>query len=246
MADKEDTMKLNRAIDCVCAFLARRDLNELNAGELVRLTGRPCVDALFAFGCDLTEIPELAAQVFHQGLCNILLFSGGVGHATNNLRKNAYEKYGIDCENSAEAEIMAEIAVRFLHVPEEKVYVEKDSTNSGENAAFSIALLRRNNVPFKSVLLLQDPMLQQRSHLATLKHLDPGCMLFSYAPFIPRAEGIRPWPDERFFELVLREIPRITDNENGYGPKGRNFIVHADIPPEVVQSYKYIQTVIHI
>jgi hypothetical protein len=246
MAAKEDSMKLNQAIDCVCSYLARRDMSEPSAGELVRLTGRPCADALFAFGCDLTEIPELAAQIFHQKLCNILLFSGGVGHATDNLRKNAHEKYGMDCENSAEAEIMAEIAVRFLHVPKEKVYIEKDSTNSGENAEFSIGLLRRNNIPLKSVLLLQDPMMQQRSHLATLKHLDPGSMLISYAPFIPRAEGTRPWPDERFFELVLREIPRITDDENGYGPNGRNFIVHADIPPEVAKSYRYIQTVIHI
>ena len=83
--------------------------------------------------------------------------------------------------------------------------------------------------------------MQQRSHLGTLKFLDPGCILVSYAPFIPRAEEKRPWPDERFYELILREIPRIYDDERGYGPKGMNFIVHADVPAEVMQSYSIIK-----
>ena len=238
---KGDPAELNRAVDCVCSYLARRDLNDLSAAELLLLTGKPCADALLSYGCDLTEVPELAARIFQQKLCNVLLFSGGIGHGTQGLRKNAHAKYGMDCEDSTEAEIMAEIAIRHLHVPKEKVYIEKFSTNSGENAKFSIDLLAKNAVPLKSIVLLQDPLMQQRSHLATLKFLDPGCMLFSYAPFIPRADETRPWPDERFYELILREIPRIYDDEHGYGPNGLNYIVHADIPPEVMQSYIYIK-----
>lgn len=241
---KGDPAKLDQAVDCVCAYLARRDLSALSAGELIRLTGKSSADALFAFGCDLTDVPELAARIFRQKLCNILLFSGGTGHATQTLRKNAHEKYGIDCADSSEAEIMAEIAVKHLHVPKEKVYIEKYSTNSGENAKFSIELLRKNNIPFQNIVLLQDPLMQQRSHLATLKYLDPDCHLLSCAPFIPRAGGYRPWPEKRFFELILREIPRITDDELGYGPKGLNFIVHADIPSEVMESYLYIKAVL--
>lgn len=241
---KEDLVQLNHAVDCVCSYLARRDLNELSAQELMRLTGNTCADALLSYGCDLTEVPELAARIFHEKLCNVLLFSGGVGHGTQGLRKNAHEKYGLDCDDRTEADIMAEIAVRHLHVPKEKVYIESCSTNSGENASFSLNLLRKKNVPRSSILLLQDPLMQQRSHLATLKFLDPGCRLFSYAPFIPRSDGIRPWPDERFYELILREIPRIYDDKHGYGPKGLDFIVHADVPFEVMQSYLYLKTVI--
>jgi hypothetical protein len=141
-----DPVQFDLAVNRVCSYLARRDIGELTAEEIARTAGSPRADALFAFGCDLTEVPELAARAFHQNLCSVLLFSGGVGHATQNLRKNAREKYGIDCEYMAEAEIMAEIAAAHLHVPREKVYVESASTNSGENARFSLDLLRKSGV----------------------------------------------------------------------------------------------------
>lgn len=233
--------KLNTALDIVSGFLARRDIAELTAEELKLRTGCSSADALLAFGCDLTEVPELAARAFHQNLCEKIVFSGGIGHGTEGLRKNAQAKYGLNCQDSSEAEIMAEIAVRFLHVPSRNVLIEKCSTNSGENARFSIDLLWQNNVEPKSILLVQDPMMQQRSHLSTLKVIPPGCILLSFAPFIPRYGEKRPWPDERFYDLILREIPRIYDDENGYGPNGLNFIEHCDIPEDVMECYRYIK-----
>ncbi len=233
--------KINAALDIVSRFLAKRDIPELTAYELNQHTGYTCVDALLAYGCDLTEVPELAAKAFHKNLCKRIVFSGGTGHGTEGLRKNAYTKYKMECADISEAEIMAEIAVRFLRVPNENVLIEKCSTNSGENARFSMNLLRQKGVEPKSILLLQDPMMQLRSHLSTLKVIPSGCILLSYAPFIPLSGQKRPWPDERFYDLVLREIPRINDDENGYGPRGLNFIEHCDIPEDVMQSYRYIK-----
>ena len=31
----------------------------------------------------------------------------------------------------------------------------------------------------------------------------------------------------------MGEIPRLTDNATGYGPKGKNYIAHVEIPTEV-------------
>jgi hypothetical protein len=238
------TEKTIRAADALCAYLARRDIPVLSAPEIKKKTGSPRLSALLAYGCDLTEVPECAARAFHLGLCNVLVFSGGIGHGTDALRKNARIKYGIERKAGTEADIMAEIAIRFLNVPKEKVLVENRSSNSGENASFSLALLRKKRIPSSSLLLIQDPLMQQRSHLATQKYLEPDCRLLSFAPFLPRMEDTLPWPEERFFELLLREIPRIYDNEYGYGPKGSGFIAHADIPDDVMKSYRFLSAAI--
>lgn len=41
------------------------------------------------------------------------------------------------------------------------------------------------------------------------------------------------WKPERFFDLIMGEIPRLRDDEAGYGPMGKAFITHVDIPIEV-------------
>ena len=44
-------------------------------------------------------------------------------------------------------------------------------------------------------------------------------------------EGI--WPMEKYLQLLLGEVARLTDDEAGYGPCGRDFVVHVDVPAEV-------------
>lgn len=41
--------------------------------------------------------------------------------------------------------------------------------------------------------------------------------------------------------LYLGEIPHLRDDENGYGPLGKNFIAHVEIPPEVMSVFDYLQ-----
>lgn len=45
------------------------------------------------------------------------------------------------------------------------------------------------------------------------------------------------WPIERFLSLVLGEIPRLRDDADGYGPRGRGFIDHVDVPPSVLAAH---------
>jgi hypothetical protein len=52
------------------------------------------------------------------------------------------------------------------------------------------------------------------------------------------------WDTRRFFDLLMGEIPRLRDDENGYGPRGRNFIVHVDIPEEVEIAWARLQKVL--
>lgn len=55
----------------------------------------------------------------------------------------------------------------------------------------------------------------------------------------PERAGL--WSMERFVTLIMGEIPRLRNDENGYGPRGRGFIVAVDIPPEVEAAYDRLQ-----
>ncbi|MNP48303.1 hypothetical protein D3C76_1424110 [compost metagenome] len=52
-------------------------------------------------------------------------------------------------------------------------------------------------------------------------------------------EGL--WPVERYLSLVLGELPRLKDDVNGYGPAGRDFIAHVEIPANVEAAWRILR-----
>ena len=46
------------------------------------------------------------------------------------------------------------------------------------------------------------------------------------------------WNMRRYLTLLMAEIPRLTDDENGYGPCGQGFLAHVDIPNEVRAAWE--------
>ena len=50
----------------------------------------------------------------------------------------------------------------------------------------------------------------------------------------------RKWSPERFLSLLTGEIQRLTDDENGYGPRGKGFLPHVDIPDDVAAAWHHI------
>jgi hypothetical protein len=76
-----------------------------------------------------------------------------------------------------------------------------------------------------------------------------GKTIINYAPFIARVdENCRLinqdipelWPRERFLQMVLGELQRLQDNENGYGPKGKNFIEAVTLPAGFDATYRVL------
>lgn len=51
------------------------------------------------------------------------------------------------------------------------------------------------------------------------------------------------WTVERYVDLLMGEIPRLTDDLNGYGPKGKGYIAHVDIPKEVIPAFEELKRV---
>ncbi|MEO3988792.1 YdcF family protein [Pseudocitrobacter cyperus] len=183
-----------------------------------------------------------------------LLISGGIGHSTTFLyaaiarhpRYNTIRTTGL-----SEAAILAEIAHQFWKLPREKILVEDVSTNCGENARFARRMIDTRGIAVNSGVVVQDPTMQRRT-MATFKHVwqdvaiaphwrsYPGCQpeLFNSdngVAFKGDATGL--WPVERYLSLILGELPRLRDDAGGYGPKGKNFIAHVDIPLAVEQAW---------
>jgi hypothetical protein len=44
------------------------------------------------------------------------------------------------------------------------------------------------------------------------------------------------WPVGRYLSLILGELPRLLDAPQGYGPRGKDFIVHVDIPAQILDA----------
>ncbi|KAH7149020.1 hypothetical protein B0J13DRAFT_550490 [Dactylonectria estremocensis] len=60
------------------------------------------------------------------------------------------------------------------------------------------------------------------------------------AEFTSGQDGL--WSMDRFLDLLMGEIPRLRDDENGYGPNGRGFIGHVDVPPSVETAWATVDS----
>ncbi|KAM0271158.1 hypothetical protein ACHAQH_009159 [Verticillium albo-atrum] len=59
-----------------------------------------------------------------------------------------------------------------------------------------------------------------------------------------RKDGL--WDMRRFLDLLVGEIPRLRDDENGYGPRGKGFIGHVDVPEEVEEAWRTLTDVLKV
>ncbi|RJT24117.1 YdcF family protein [Buttiauxella izardii] len=195
---------------------------------------------------------ELAVNTEHT-----LLITGGIGHSTTFLYAAIakHPRYNtIPTTGRAEAAIIKDIAIQFWKIPAEKVLTEEKSTNCGENARFTHLLMQEQNLTPERAIIIQDPTMQRRT-VATFERVWQGDthqpQWRSWPGFVPRLvsnetqttfgpdkKGL--WPVERYVSLALGEIPRIRDDANGYGPQGRDFIAHVDIPLAVINAWEIL------
>lgn len=49
------------------------------------------------------------------------------------------------------------------------------------------------------------------------------------------------WDMNHYIRLLMGEIPRLRDDVHGYGPCGKNFIAHVDIPESVQSAFDRLQ-----
>ncbi|AIE86895.1 YdcF family protein [Fimbriimonas ginsengisoli] len=226
-------------LNTVARFLARRD--ELEP-----------VDLIVLLGSSLLVTAKAAAEALDQGLADEILVSGGIGHSTPWLYESVRgcpDLNSIPVDGRPEAEIIADVLTVRHGVPAEKILIENRSTNCGSNALECKRLLADLGRSPRSLLLIQDPTMQRRTHASFERSWrgEAAPQFISHAPFVPEmVDGVLhpedQWPFERFLSLLLGEIPRLQDAPAGYGPKGRDFIEHVDIPREVMDAHARVST----
>lgn len=129
-------------------------------------------------------------------------------------------------------------------------YLECKSTNCGNNITNLLSLMKNHDIKGKNIIICQDATMQRRMDACLHKYSDMQIINFAayftnvisengklkYSNLIP---GM--WSIHDYINLLMGEIPRLTDDQYGYGPKGRGFISHVDIPSEVQASFEELK-----
>jgi uncharacterized SAM-binding protein YcdF (DUF218 family) len=189
------------------------------------------VDLLLLFGGSLPDAWDAAAALVTEGRVGTLVLVGGEGHTTDALRTMLVEDSG-----ATEAELMAAYLRREHGI--EDVLLERQSRNCGENVVLTREVVRGAGLAPRTVALVQDPTMQRRMD-AVFRLVWPGAVAVN-RPGPRRGRFAR--PRERWVALVMGEMPRLRDDADGYGPRGRGFQAHVDVPPEVEAAYAALLT----
>jgi uncharacterized SAM-binding protein YcdF (DUF218 family) len=180
---------------------------------------------MLLFGGSLSDAWDAAATAVHAGRVGTLVLVGGVGHTTDVLRGL------LDEEGATEADLMAAYLRRRHGI--EAALLERQSSNCGENVVLARDLVLAAGLDPRTVALVQDPTMQRRMD-AVFRLVWPDAVAVNRPG--PR-DGRVAWPLERWVALVMGEVPRLRDDADGYGPRGRGFQAHVDVPPEVETAY---------
>ena len=183
------------------------------------------VDVLLLFGGSLPDAWDDAASLVKGGRVGTLVLVGGEGHTTDVLRSVLGETGG------TEADLMAAHLEREHGITD--FLLERESRNCGENVVLAREVVLAAGLAPRTVALVQDPTMQRRMD-AVFRLVWPDAVAVNRPG--PRT-GRHAWPRDRWASLVVGEVPRLRDDERGYGPNGAGFQAHVDIPPDVEAAY---------
>lgn len=239
-------------INTIADFCAPRDFSSLTQAAMQDAVRTPQVDVMVLFGGSILAGGDVLAEAIKNKIAHTYVIVGGAGHTTETLRQRVHAEYpAIETANLPEAEVFQRY-LRTVHGCEAD-YLETASTNCGNNISYLLDLLHAHGVPCRSLVLTQDATMQRRM-AAGLAKMAPDIRCLNYAAYhaevvvqnnkLAYAQNIHGmWDIDRYVNLLMGEIPRLTDDADGYGPRGKNFIAHVDVPTEVRAAYAALQPV---
>jgi uncharacterized SAM-binding protein YcdF (DUF218 family) len=229
--------ELARQVNVLARFCGPRDELPGHADAVVLFGGSPLA------GADvLARVAAIADRV---------IVVGGQGHTTAALRASFAAELGhVVPEDAAEADLHAAyLRERHgLHVE----LRERESTNCGTNVSLCLQLMRDHGIPAERLVLIQDATMQRRMDAGFRRHLGPRAAIHNLAAYQVDVVAVdgglaydRPvrgmWELPHYVSLLLGEIARLTDDEHGYGPRGRGFVAHVDVPAEVRAAFEVVR-----
>src|SRR5262249_26271350 len=176
-------------------------------------------ECIIALGSHDTRVAERAAEVWREGWAPLLVFSGNRGALTEQMWSRP------------EAEIFAEVAEAH-GVPRDRMLLEPESTNTGENVIFSKALLARNGVHPRRVIAIQKPYMERRTS-ATFQQRWPEVEVRVTSPRLefddyPNDEITK----EDVIHIMVGDLQRIVV----YGERG--WQTPQEVPARVQEAYE--------
>jgi uncharacterized SAM-binding protein YcdF (DUF218 family) len=180
-------------------------------------------DAILVLCSHDTRVAERGAQLLLDGWAPLLIFSGGLGTITRQLWQEP------------EADQFARLAVG-MGVPANRVLIENRSTNTGENVAFTRALLASRGLDPMRFLLVQKPYMERRSY-ATFRKVWPEKHVRVTSPQASLDEYLRDYAHASLtpadvVSIMVGDLQRI----RLYAERG--FQIAQDIPDDVWQAYE--------
>src|SRR5687768_13316993 len=168
-------------------------------------------------------VAERGAQLFLEGWAPLLIFSGGLGAITKQLW------------SVPEADQFAAIAIG-MGVPPEKIVIENQSTNTGENVRLTRELLAGKGLDPAKFILVQKPYMERRA-FATFMKVWPGKELLVTSPRVSFDEYLARYSSDALttdevISIMVGDLQRI----RLYPAKG--FQIEQDIPDDVWDAFE--------
>ncbi|XP_071082322.1 uncharacterized protein SCO4629-like [Haliotis cracherodii] len=183
-------------------------------------------DVILGLGNNDIRTAQHAAHLFKEGLADWLMFSGKDGTLTTG-------KW-----DRPEAEVFRDVAVR-AGVPENKIILEIEATNTGENVAFSHTVLESLNIKPKKIILVTTPYHERRAYATFMKQFQ-GAASMDVMVTSPEIT-LQAYPNKEVGSLndVIGVIMGCMQRCRLYPEKG--FQIPQDIPNDVWEAYESLK-----
>lgn len=176
-------------------------------------------DCIIGLGSVDTNVANIASELYLQGYADKVFFSVGLGKITNKIW------------NETEAEKFAKIAIK-KGVPKETIYIEKESTNTGDNFRFTKRMIEELQLDIKSCIVVCKPYDEKRAY-ASFKKIMPEFEVIITSENISCEEYYRKNGTE-WINVLVGDIQRM----KLFYEKG--WQVKMDIPKEVWDAYEVL------
>lgn len=177
-------------------------------------------DLIVGFGCYNEDIALRAAQLYHDGYANRILFTGGLGRNTKQMW------------TEPEADRFARVAIN-AGVPPQDILIENQSTNTAENILFTRKMVQ--DLPIRRIIGIHKPFMERRLFAAMGVYWpEMDCIITSPQVSIEEyvhlseAQGL---DEKRVIEVLVGDFQRI----DAYAKRGYQLPQH--IPEQVWQAF---------
>lgn len=184
------------------------------------------VDCIFGLGSIDIGVAQRCAELYLNGYGDYIVFSGNCGKGTEGVI------------SVTEAELFKQIAVQ-AGVPEDKIYLEKEATNTYENFLYSMKIIDENGLKCESMITVSKPYATRRVY--QIAKLDmPNCKVIVTSSkqrreeYLTFCKSLGNFPEDDLINEIVGEISILQ-----IAPKYK-LQIKQEIPQNVIDSYKVL------